>query len=218
MNPRVLSQLLLASAAWCGTISTSGSSGAGTLIPGLIMSGSTGADMAGMLVSITHGGPGGTDSCVWAATGPLSGGCSTALFSIAQSGDTFTAPSWTLSSTPTGFFITSIRFDGLPGNTVFDRASGGFGTPGSDLGADATGTTPIDPADGLASYLTPVTVIGLPPSGDIFASVKIDFTGLGVHSGVWLMDTDSVHIPEPGTFALMMAALVAAVRRRRAMA
>lgn len=211
----LFSTALLTRAAWCGSISTSGSSGGGVVIPGIVMSGSTGGDMTGMLVSITHAGPGGTDSCLWAATGPLSGGCATALFSIAQTGDTFTAPSWTLSSTPTGFFITSIRFDGLPGHTVFDRATGGIGTPGSDLGADATGTTPIDPADGFASYLTPVSLMGLPSSGDIFASVKIDFTGFGVHSAVWLMDTDRLEIPEPGTGGLLLAAALVAVCRRR---
>ena len=217
MQRLVFSLALSTLCTWGGTISTSGAGGAGTVIPGFVSSGSTGADMTGMLVTISHSGPVGTDACVWAATGPLAGGCSTALFTIVQSGDTFTAPSWTLSSAPMGFFITGIRFDGLPGHTVFDRGAGGaIGTPGSDLGVDAFGTTPLDPADGFATYLTPVTLMGLPASGDIFASVRIDFTGFGVHSAVWTMDTDSLSLPEPSTgWLLMSAGLTFWLARRR---
>lgn len=47
---RCLLSFSLAMSAWGGTIATVGSSGAGTVIPGVIASGSSGANMTGMLV------------------------------------------------------------------------------------------------------------------------------------------------------------------------
>jgi hypothetical protein len=95
------------------------------------------------------------------------------------------------------------------------------GTPGSSLGADATGTT--TGGDGEAFYGDAVAIGKAAPVGDIFSRVVIDFFGGGIDDATWVMDTDSVGlpgggVPEPSTWAMIVGGLLAvgASRFRRA--
>lgn len=94
----------------------------------------TGADMSGLLVTVTFGN-GDTQSDVWEATGTESGGVGNGVWSLTQEGDTIgpVYPSsfsgtWTLTTIRS---IESILIEGLNAGLVFDTAFG-----------DASGTGP----------------------------------------------------------------------------
>jgi hypothetical protein len=209
---------LAASSMQAGVISTAGAN-VGTPVDVLGITGFTtlGSGMAGMTVTATFVG-GATDSCVWAATSATAGGCSTALFTVSQDGDTFSQP-WsfaTASQTPNAI---NLLFDGVgsgtgtrTGGTVFDRTFGGAtGTAGTSDGFDADGTTVG--GDGVAAYQDVLTILGAATSGDVYARVNIRFADAGISSATWRMDTDSVGlgdgaVPEPSTWAMLGGALV----------
>lgn len=185
----------------------------------------TGADMAGLSVTVTFT-SGAASNCIWAAGIGTSGGCSAAGFSIEQTGDTFTEP-WTLTNLlPTGGGISLLEMDGAPARLttsgiVFDRTFGGvFGTEGSFLGGDATGTT-TDASNGSAVYSNLVAVMPVAPVGDLFHTLTIRFDGNGlVETAEFVADTDTIGflIPEPGTVTLMGLGLVALAARYRRVA
>lgn len=99
----------------------------------------TGADMAGMLVTVNFSGANPSQTVPWATTGANSGAAGGSIgngaWSLGVSGDTgaTTAPpssgsayaltGWTLTNSADNVSITSVVLDGLPGNTVFDRDS-----------------------------------------------------------------------------------------------
>lgn len=137
--------------------------------------------------------------------------------------DTFFPPYWNVRQLG-GARVTSLTFDGAPGNTVFDRSFGflglGEGTPGSSLGTDffaafLGGTT--------ARYTNVVSVAPSAPAGDLYATLTVDFANPLPRAGAtFLLDTDRVEgrigvVPEPSTYALMgtgLAGLLVAARRR----
>lgn len=185
----------------------------------------TGADMAGMTVTAEFA-QSGSQSCIWGATGATSGGCAVAgLFDISEDGDTF-SNDWTLRNLSTFDLLLTLTLDGTPARltdsgVVFDRTFGGaFGTLGSFLGGDATGTT-TDASNGDALYSNVVAIQPGAPVGDIFTTLTIRFSpdGLGAgQSGVFQADTDTIGvytIPEPGTVTLCLAGLAVLGLRRR---
>lgn len=193
----------------------------------------TGADMAGMVITGTFVG-GGTADCVWTTTGAESGSCmawsQSGSFWLIQTGTTY-YNSFQL-FVGLGSLLDELHFDGIPGNTVFDRVFGNLeGTIASDLGFDATGTTEWRSVNGSAYYVNQVATLGNAPVGDIFANLVIRFNGGGLPgrdgiSAHFRVDTDTIgprfggpgEVPEPGTWAMVAGAgfgLAVARRRRR---
>ncbi|MEP2653784.1 MAG: hypothetical protein ABJH06_17535 [Paraglaciecola sp.] len=92
----------------------------------------TGADMAGLLVTVTFGN-GDTQSDVWESTGPESGGVGNRVWSLTQEGDTIGpiasstfSGAWTLTTIRS---IESILIEGINIGLVFDTVFGdGSGT------------------------------------------------------------------------------------------
>lgn len=226
---RYIFLLLTAAVAQAGLIVTTGAN-PGTTVNAIDLTGfsTTGSEMGGMIIEGLFVG-GGTASCTWVDGAGQSGSCVASNgnfgFSIGLNGDTYTS-SWFLSSI-TGANLLQLVFNGLPGSTVFDRTEPSTGTPGSDLGRDALGSTSSLIPSANVTYINQVATMGNAPVGDIYSTVQMYFgpiTNVGLAPGEtaeWLMDTDSIgirgEIPEPSTFAMMGLALasLAFVRRRR---
>jgi hypothetical protein len=201
-----------------GTITTAGQI-PGTTLNAIDLTGfaTTGAEMTGMTVAALFGG--GMVTCIWAPTGVDTGGCSGSAvgvgsFSVSQAGDTF-SNNWILTNTTAvgaaPIPLLGVFFDGVPGLTVFDRTFGGVsGTAGSELGADATGTTPAGQPNGVALYIDQVATLGNPPVGDLFARLSLTFGNglLPQNSAMWIADTDTIglrgNVPEPGNWAMLL--------------
>lgn len=223
--------------ALAGTISTGGQV-AGTTVNAIDITGfaTTGDQMSGMIVTGNFDSSVGLVSldCIWAAGAGTSGSCaasgSGAAFSLALTGDTFSA-TWSLGVTGS-LNLRSLFFNGLPGFTVFDRDPA-LSTDGSANGADATGST-LGAAnaaiDGTATYINQVGTMGNPPVGDIYSRVEIVFNGVGVApiiggpAATFTMDTDSIGlrggdpgsgVPEPSTLAMIAGGLLLAGWRKR---
>src|SRR5437762_1929151 len=145
---RQMCLLLLASAAvsQAGLISTVGQdNGVAVNVTDITGFQTTGSMMAGIVVTGTFA-SNATISCNWATTGATSGGCSAfsgdTAFSISLDGDTYVT-TWRLNVFGDNNLV-SLFFNGIPGNTVFDRGFGGaVGTEGTSTGRDAIGITQI---------------------------------------------------------------------------
>jgi len=176
--------------------------------------------------------------CTWVNGAGGGGGCTAAGggingFQLALSGSTFSNP-FSLTNISGGNLL-SLLFDGLPGNTVFDRTFGGVeGTGGSNLGSDAAGSTSTGSGssatnkDGQATYINRIATLGNPsPVGDLFAQVSIVFINGGLTPGntaSMIIDTDNIGlrngtpgsgVPEPSTFGMLGAGLAGLAWFRR---
>lgn len=179
------------------------------------------SQMVGSLVSVTFA-DGSNSSATWAAAGATGTG-----FSLTLAGDSF-GSNWTLTNTSDSKGIVGFSFDGRPGNTVFDILPSNPVSPGSASGrafSSVNGPDTISLAQGV--YSDTLAVDGT-FYGDLYLKLAVSFTGaLGSDQSLtFLADTDNADvakggitpaIPEPETYALMLAglALVGAVARKR---
>jgi hypothetical protein len=194
--------------------------------PGLTAFATTGADMAGL--SVTVGFAGGVDTTFpWLATGPSSGGVFTPSWSLTLTGDSFTSP-WMFSFlNPAGaaLQLRHLALNGTTGLTIFDRTLGGVeGTPGSANGLDfAFAGGSCAGCNALVNYSGQTAINAAPAVGDLWQVVDISFVaGTGPRENFsFVQDTDNdirAMIPETETYALMLGGLglmtLVAKRRR----
>lgn len=206
------------------------SNGSALNVPGLSALATTGSLMGGMQVTWTFVNVGSFSSS-WADIGGGNWGVSSNGFSVAvgSNGNTF-ATVWSLTNA-TNNRVSSVRFDGVPGNTVFDCFLGvdcTSDTPGSNQGRSllTTGGTYFGSVSG--AYTNRVGVGGNAALGDLYGQLTITFDDiLGAQSTYqFIADTDnfvqSIVTPEPGSWELLLVGLaavgVASHRGRRRLA
>ena len=197
---------------------TSSSAGVPLDTPSLTGFQTTGNDMGGAVVTIRFA-DGSTSSAAWVAGGGTAGSASTGIWSLSLNGDSFNTP-WQLKNIDAQTIV-GFTFDGLPGKTVFDIVNGDTLSPGSANGnpfGSVDGPTSVTFADG--AYTNQVLIAGT-FYGDLYSLLDVQFKG-GLRAGgavTFIADTDSIGlpVPEPETYALMLAglSLVAFVARRR---
>jgi hypothetical protein len=209
-------------------IPTTHSTTAGTTYttPALTGFATDGADMAGSKVTVKYA-SGATDTQFWAATGASSGSAAGADWSLSLSGDSF-GGSWILAATGREGIV-GFSFDGQPGDTIFDIQGDAEHSPGSAFGmAFSNG----DSLAGLSAHGTYTNQLKLGDTlhGDLFVVLTVDISGgqlVGGQTLTFNADTDNAaakgsitpSIPEPETYALMLAGLAAVgwvARRRKA--
>ncbi len=206
------------------------------VVAGPVQETATGASMTGMRVTATFA-DAVTLTGAWGALG-------TSVFGVPDYGvifgdrlqvshldnDTFPLTPWYLRKLG-GARVTSLTFDGAPGNTGFDRAFGFLGlqegTPGSGVGVDYADLN-LFWNGSSALYSNILSVAPNAPLGDLYRTLTISFAQdlpsaplTGGREVYFRMDTDRVGpsvVPEPSTYVLMgtgLAGLLAAARRRR---
>ena len=196
-----------------------------------------GIDMSGMRVEWTFADGLGTGSANWGDLGVANGfsfaGVRSGGFEIAVDRNLNTANfTWTLTNF-TGNRLQSVRFNGAPGRTLFDCGVGcpNPGTPGSS-GGQSLQTINFGGYTGgvIGEYTNIVGIGGLAPVGDLFEQLTITFTDLVANNGYYnfRLDTDNsdfgvappapvspTTVPEPSTWAMMLAGLAAVGLRAR---
>jgi hypothetical protein len=209
-------------------IPTTHSTTAGTTYTTPALTGFTtnGAQMVGSKVTVKYA-SGATDTKFWAATGATSGAATGTDWSLSLAGDSF-GGSWILAASGREGIV-GFTFDGQPGDTIFDVKGDAEYSPGSALGmAFSNG----DSLAGLSAHGTYSNQLQLGGTlfGDLFVMLSVDISGgqlVGGQSMTFNADTDNAAakgsitptIPEPETYALMLAGLAAVgwvARRRKA--
>lgn len=190
--------------------------------PGLTGYTTTGANMAGLSVTVAfNGGP--DNTFAWATTGATSGGVTTALWSLSLAGDSFGTP-WLFSflSPNNALQLTHLALNGTTGFTIFDRTDPSPGTDGSAQGLDFAFASGCASCNALVNYSGQTGIAGADPLGDLWQAVDVTFSGgTGPRTDFsFVQDTDNdirAMVPEPETYALMFGGLglMALIARRR---
>jgi hypothetical protein len=201
--------LLGASAAWASAITIVTNAGTTYTTNGITDFSVNSSQMNGMQITAfwTVNGVAQSQTQTWNSGVAFTG----ANFDLAVSGDTFNNNAWQLDFNVSGTgLLQELLFNGVPGNTVFDRTFGGLqGTPGSNLGKDVDGFdqysqtyhcglfnlfTCTDQGQITATYFNQVILGSNAPVGDEYAGVRIDFNSFGgLGEGTnwqFAMDTD----------------------------
>lgn len=180
------------------------------------------ADMVGMMVTLNGG-----LSAAWADIGGGRHGVNFGAVQISMINGVHTgAPAiWNVIGDPSNP-VTSIKFSGAPGRTVFDVLPGpDEGTPGSAWGQafQRNGGNFPGPVTGIYSNL--VSITGQAAVGDLYEQLTINFDGGLTSTYNFWADTDNspfgvpiTAVPEPGTIGMMLAGLAGVsllVRRRQ---
>lgn len=146
--------------------------------------------MDGMAITVDLLG-GGSETAIWQDTGSGAGGAFGSDWSLVQSGNTFyTSSPWTLTSS--GASILGLTIKAAPGNTVFDNGTNPS-TPGSASGRSFQ----VQSGDGpdSFSYLDEIDI----STGDLFATLTMDWNSAFTNSMSFLADTDSGTVDNPIT-------------------
>lgn len=155
-----------------------------------------GSMMSGMRITASFL-DGTSQSLIWGATGPQSGGVFGNDWSLTQSGNTYPQSlrsladyAWTLSNY--GLGITSLVIDAIPGNTVFDNVfAPAIVTPGSAEGwyfQPISGVAPTSHA-----YSDPIDI----SAGDLFGKLSLYWPGGFTGVMQFIADTDSGTTHDP---------------------
>ena len=167
-------------------------------------------------------------------------------FDLAVTGDTYSNNAWQLDfsiASATGL-LQKLEFDGIPGNTVFDRTFGdNQGTAGSNLGKDfagfanyctgflcgifGTGTQ----GNITATYSNRVALANSAPVGDVFTAFSMQFLSFGglgegtdwsftldtdiAPAGLVINPTGPTPVPEPGSMVLLGTGLLGLAKAAR---
>jgi len=191
---------------------------------------SLGSDMVGMTVTVEYA-SGANVSGVWGVSNAAThtGSASvTDFFSSSVSGDTWSS-AWAFVNEAESA-INRIIFDAGLGNAFFDTTAPDPGTPGSAAGRDFQ-LLGGNVGDITATYRDEVGLIDAltgelgAPVGDVFRVLQLDFAGTAFGGGetmAFRVDTDNAFgmrleadvIPEPASFLILAAGLLALSRRR----
>lgn len=196
-------------------------------IPGVTGYATTGAQMAGLLVTATFNN-GFTQTLAWATTGTQSGGVSGNGWGLATTGDTFSSLfNYTVSATRGQLLSLVLDATGSKQVTLFDTTFGGAtGTPGSATGRTFEIASGCVSCNVTATYSSVVAIAGSAAVGDLFHVLSLTFVnGTGPTAAfAFRQDIDNDtrlntgFVPEPGAVSLLALGLLAmgTILRRRA--